>query len=53
MYDRPLNVVPTAVCDLMIKVYNDSIFATTKEDPKACMHFSVRLAIESKLVDRS
>lgn len=37
----------------MIKVYNDSIFARVKESPKACLHFSLQLALNWKHVQPS
>jgi len=43
--------VPRVVCELMMKVYNDSIFVGVKESPKACMHFSLQLALSWKQVE--
>lgn len=45
-------VVPKPICELMMKVYNDSIFARVKESPKACMHFSIQLALNWKQVEQ-
>ena len=36
--------------DLVVKVYNDSIFTEVKESPKACLHFSIQLGLRSGVV---